>query len=660
MEDAGGPETGGTVNVATPLIVNADPLIPLWSEAFTPPPVLTVSEWADANRILPQSSAAVGAHWRTSHVPYLRGIMDAVHEPSVRKIAVMKAAQVGGSEAIGNIIGFCIEHDPAPIVLVQPSDKVAEEYSKERLADMIRSTPALAAAVDETESTLTLKMFPGGFLVLGGANSPNTFARRAARLAIGDDVDRFPAVVGQEGDPVDLLEKRTATFDNGLTIYVSTPTLKHGRIDTLFERSDQRRYHVRCPRCGRRDWMTWADVAHFRVGFNERDPSTARLECPSEEHGGCGSHLDEIDRRRMVAAGEWVATVEIPKESGLAGFHLPAMVTTLGNASLATWVDQWLAARVRGKESLRVFINTTLAESWEDRGARMNPHILTARREDYGHDVEVPWPAVALTAGVDVQDNRFEIQVQAWGLAFERWVVDWRTVPGDPKQAETQASLLDALTRKYAHASGHLLPIHATCLDTGYASEEMYSFVLAHQVRRIFATKGIGGKSGEPIVGKPSQKRYGKHPRPVLLYPVNVDDAKADIMSSLALPQPDPGESAPGYTHFPAHLDTVDDEYFAQLCAEHRRTVYNKAGVATHTVWELDRERNEALDTAVLCLAAFKLLNPNIRQMQDALRAASEVVPVATERQPPTTPKSPPQTSMFPGRRATRSAYLGR
>src|SRR5262249_3605442 len=159
------------------------------------PPIFTISEWADAERMLPETSAAAGGKWRTSDAPYLRGIMDAPLEPGVRKIAVRKSAQVGGSEAINNIVGYFIEHDPCPMLLVQPTDKVAEEYSKERLGDMIRSTPALSAAVDENQSTLALKMFPGGFLVLGGANTPNTFARRAARIAIGDDVDRFPAVV---------------------------------------------------------------------------------------------------------------------------------------------------------------------------------------------------------------------------------------------------------------------------------------------------------------------------------------------------------------------------------------------------------------------------------------------------------------------------------
>jgi phage terminase large subunit GpA-like protein len=641
--------------------VEADELYAGWALAATPPPALTVSEWADAKRLLPETSGARGGRWHTAATPYLRGIMDSVHEPGVKTIAVRKAAQLGGSEALHNIIGYFIEHDPCSILFVHPTAQVAEEWSKERLADMIRTTPALQAVVrdkrqprgaQQVESTLSLKMFPGGYLALGGANTPNTFARRAVRLAIGDDVDRFPPVVGDEGDPADLLMQRTKTFFDALVLFVSTPTLKGGRIDTLYERSDQRQYFVSCPHCGRRDWITWGDPTHFRVAYDEGDPETAYIACPDGEHGGCGARMTEADRRVMVAGGEWMPT-QTPKEVGLIGFHVPEMISTLG-VTLQHLVEKWLSARARGKEALRVFINTSLAEGWEDRGARMDAQILLARRESYGVDVEVPAAAIALTAGVDVQEDRFELQVHAWGPAGERWVVDWRTVPGNMQKqpAEAKDALLEALARRYAHASGHLLPIHATCIDSGYATEAVYDFVLAYQVRRIFATKGFAGRTGEPIVGKAAEKRYGRAPRPVRLWPINVDDAKTNVMDSLALPV-----EGPGYMHFPV---SVDEEYFAQLCAEHRETRYNKSGIATHVVWVQDRDRNEALDTAVLCLAAYRLLNPNIRQMAEMLAAtplpgAPAPASVAPSRTPAQSPAPP--ASM---RRVARSAYLGR
>lgn len=623
------------------------------------PPVLTVSEWADEHRRLPETSAARGGRWRTEFTPYLRGIMDAVHEPGIRTLALMKCAQVGGSEALHNILGYFIQHDPCPMLMVHPSKEVAEEWSKERLADMLRSTPALDKIVSEgqeagrgrkAESTLKLKIFPGGYLALGGANTPNTFARRTVRIAMGDDVDRFPAVIGDEGDPADLLENRTRTFYDALTCFVSTPTLKNGRIDTLYTRSDQRRYFVPCLACGREDWITWQDPKHLRVVFDNRDASTARLACPAEDFGGCGARLSEADRRAMVARGQWQPTA-IPAERGLVGFHLPAMLSTLGSISLEILVEKWLGARERGTESLRVFINTYLAEGWENRGAKLDPNSLVLRKEDYGADVEVPAAAVAITAGVDVQDDRFELQVMAWGAGDERWVIDWRTIPGDPRKAESRDALLEALKRKYAHASGAQLPIHATCIDSGYVTDTVYDFVLAHQARRIFATKGFGGKTGEPIVGKPSEKRYGRSKRPVRLYPINTDDAKKEIMNALGLPA-----AGPGAIHFPSRVDTIDEEYFAQLCAEHAETRYNSMKVATHQVWVQDRDRNEALDTAVLNLAAFKLLKPNIRQMLEALKPAAPPAAAPPSAPPAAAAPAPATTS----RRSSKSSYLNR
>jgi phage terminase large subunit GpA-like protein len=628
-----------------------------WLTAAAPPPEFTVSQWADERRFLPETSALRGARWKTDLTPYLRGIMDAVHEPGTRTIAVMKAAQVGGSECLHNILGFFIEHDPCPILLVHPTADVAEEWSKERLDDMIR-TSALEAVIEKAKSTLTFKVFLGGFLALGGANTPNTFARRAVRIAIGDDVDRWPPVVGEEGDPADLLNDRHATFHDGLSIFVSTPTLKHGRIDTLFQRSDQRRYHVECPGCGRWDWIAWNDDKHFRVSFQDRDPDTARLECPA-----CHLSLYEPERRQMIAGGEWRPTAT-PQEAGLVGFHLPAMLSTLGSVSLSSLVGKFLTANAKGKESLRVFINQSLAEGWEEHGTRMQPQMLFHRREAYGAGIEVPAPAAILTAGIDVQHNRFEVQVQAWGPSGERWVVDYQIIDGDPKHAETQGRLFEVLHTRYTHALGPQIAVLAACLDTGYATETMYDLVLSRRKTNLWATKGVTGGLYEPLVGRSSDKRYGKQDRPVTLYPVNTDKAKSDLYGDMALAGP-----GPGFIHFPTHVDRVDEEYFDQLCAEHRETRYNRQGVATHTVWVQDRERNEALDTAVLCLAAYHIFNGKKRyaEFREAIRIAAEAMPkpeVTPANDPDVIPASPPPApqppARVPARRTSRSSYLGR
>jgi len=626
-----------------------------WVSVLEPPPDLTVSEWAERHRMLPEASASRGGKWRNETAPYLAGIMDATLDHGVKKIALMKSAQSGGSESINNIIGYHVQHDPCPMLIVLPIHSAAEAWSKERLADMIRTTPALAAVVrdkaqpktmaHQAESTLSLKMFPGGFIALGGAGSPNTFARWSVRIAIGDDVDRFPPVVGDEGDPSGLLVNRTISFYDGMTIFVSTPTLKGGRIETLFSTSDRRRYFVECPGCGRWDWISWSDPDHFRVGYDDQDPETARIECPSEDHGGCGAHMSEPERRQMVAGGEWRPTAK-PQEPGLVGFHLPAMISTVGGVTLQSLVAKWLSARAGGKEALHGFVNTALAEGWEDRTASVQPHTLLGRRESYGDGVDVPGWAPCLTAGIDVQLDRFAVVVMAWGPAGERAAIDWREIPGDPKRAETQTALLAMLVGKYRHASGHLLPIHAACIDSGYATEEIYDFVLAHQHRTLFATKGVAGRSGEPIVSKASEKTYGRRSRPVRLYTINVDDAKAEILNALTI-----ATQGPGYFHFP---ERVDEEFFSQLCSEHREPRYNKAKIATHSVWVQDRARNEALDCVVMALAAVRLLNPNIRQM--AATITETPVPTGVISQPAAMPAALPQQQ----RRVGRSSYLGR
>jgi len=600
----------------------------------------------------------------------------------------MKCSQSCISEALNNIVGYSMEHEPCPMLLVHPTVAVAQAYSKERLSDMIRSTPSLRSIVQtrrilgedgRPESTLDLKIFPAGFLAMAGANSASTFARWSVRIAMGDDVDRWPPVVGEEGDPAMLLPNRTTTFENiGLTIFVSTPTLKGGRIDSLFALSDRRRYFVTCPACGRPDYTSWNDKDHFRVVFDERNPITARIECPAPDHGGCGFRIYEPERQSLLASRDWRPTVT-PQEPGLAGLHVPGMISPW--FTLPLLVEKFLVARQMGRESLKVFINTILGEAWDDM-ARVEVRDVILKVEDYGDlpdgaMVEVPEPASALTAGVDVQADGYRVLVVAWGEASERWVVDWRMVPGDPRSGETQAALWEALSRRYQHAGGQLLPIHAMCVDSGYASDEVYNFVLRYQSRRVYATKGQAGKSGEPLVWKVAPPAVGhtgrgrakgtaarKVVRPVSLYDINVDDGKAMIVNSLRLAAP-----GPNYIHFPARVDAVDEEFFSQLCAEHQEPRFNRGGVATHSVWVQHREANHALDAAVLSLVAFRILRPNLRDMAARIRQAAlpvetpgqagPVVPPPTSTEPPPAPPAPPPAPpKSPARRVWRSGYL--
>jgi phage terminase large subunit GpA-like protein len=585
-----------------------------------PPPTLTVSEWADRERLLPESSAARGGRYRTSYVEYLREPMDATFAPGVKSIGHMKAAQCGGSEALYNAIGYGIVYRRLPMLLVMPTGNDGQAVSKERIGDMVRRTPALRKVVhsgrsqgplSDPESTLGMLLYPGGFLAIGGAHSPNTFARISVYLGIGDDVDRWPAVVGEEGDPTELLENRTTAFHDGRSLFTSTPRLKGGRIDTIFTLGDQRRRHLICPRCRRQDWITWNDTAHWRVAYDDKNPVTARLECP-----GCQYAVREPERMPLVRAGMWVAT-NAHAPAGRRSYHTPAMLSPF--VTLSGLVARWLEAIRRGPEAQRVFINTVLAEPWEERGERVEISSLAGRREQYGQDIDVPDPVVCLTAFADIQIDRVEVLVTGWGPSDERWIVDYRVVPGSIKLPETRAALAQVLSARYWHARGCMLPISAAGIDSGFETDAAYAFVLAHRrLLRVVATKGYAGRRGEPIIARPSRRDVvAGRVRP---YAINADDAKADVIEAIQKPL-NPDGPTPGAMHIPAHVDTIDEEFFAQLGAEHPEVRRNKAGIATHRVWVQDRERNEALDLSVGCLAIYRLLRVRYEQWREALLA---------------------------------------
>jgi phage terminase large subunit GpA-like protein len=567
---------------------------------WAPPPVLPPSAWAEKYRRLPESSSARGALWDNSVQPALAGIMDAVDEPGVREIALMKAAQAGGSESLANILGFLIHLKPCPILLVHPTYDGVIEWTKETFDDLVRATPELGGRVRDRraprgehqgESTIAHKRFPGGYLAAVGGNSPNAYARRSCRVVIADDASRLPPAVGEEGDPATLLRQRGATWPDSLCIFVSTPTIEDDVIHRAWQRSDQRRYMLTCPSCGGLDYVTWGDPKHYRVVYERDDTSTARLDCPA-----CRAKHDEPARREMVATGRWMPTA-VPAEPGHVGFHLPRTISLLGDSTLQTLVAAWLGAKKGGREALRVFVNTTLGEPWEDRDApKLEPHALLSRREHYEN---VPAAAAILTAGVDVQANRLEMQVVAWGLNLERWVMDWRSIDGDPRLRETWARLADALRTLYEHETGRQLPIAATCVDSGYLADEVYLFALEQRGRNVFASKGESHGRGAPVWMAESNSTARAKGVQVPLQRLNVDLAKYELHDLLQ--QRSRGE---GRLHLP---ESVGEDYLVQLTGEHLERFYVK-GVA-HERWVKDPgARNEAWDTLIYARAAFDRL----------------------------------------------------
>ena len=519
--------------------------------------------------------------------------MDAISDPAVREVVVMSASQVGKTEVLLNTIGFHIAHDPAPILVIQPTGTggMADSFAKDRLAPMLRDTPALKGKVKDprardSNNTTLHKKFPGGHITIVGANSPAALASRPIRVCLFDEVDRYPASAGSEGDPIQLARKRAATFWNRKVVMVSTPTNKGAsRIEAAYEATDQRRFHVPCADCGEVEALKWANVQ-----WQPDQPETAVYVC---EH--CGSAWDEAARQRAIKGGEWRGTEPF---AGVAGFTLNGLNSPW--ASLPEIVREFLAAK-RLPETLRVWVNTFLGESWEDAGGQVDDYAVADRRETY--DAPVPDGALVLTAGCDTQSDRLEVEVVAHGRDEESWSVDYKVFYGDPSSATVWGDLDEFLKQPFRTEKGGELHIRAACVDSGgHHTNAVYKFCKAREGRRVFAIKGVGGE-GKPLVGRPTKNNIIK----TKLFPVGANTAKDLIFARLRITKP-----GPGFCHFPAHYD---DEYFRQLTAEKCVTKYHKGFPRREYV--KTRPRNEALDCRVYALAAYGILNLNINKVAE-------------------------------------------
>lgn len=560
---------------------------------WKPPTELKISEWADEFRYLSPESSAVSGKYRTDYAPYQKEIMDVFNDPKIERIVWMKSAQVGATEILNNVVGYYIHMQPSPILIMQPTLQMAQAYSKEKLANMLRDTPVLRAKINEPKSkdssnTVLSKKFEGGTtLNMVGSNSAASVASRAVRILCIDEVDRMEASVGSEGDPILLASKRTQTFFNRKIYLCSTPTVKGiSRIEAAFEESDQRYYYVPCPECDHMQTLKWSNVV-----WEENQPETAIYTCEN------GCIINESKKHWMLKNGYWKATKETKKT---AGFHLNELYSVFSSWGLMA--ENFLEAK-KQPEMLKTFINTSLAETWQPEPEEaVEAEGLMAKRESY--DLEsIPDEALVLTCGIDIQKNRIECQVVAFSHDYEMWVVDYKIIYGSTGQMNVWNDLEKYLQTKFKTHSGRNLTIACTTIDSGFQTQMVYAFTKNKKGRRIFAIKGQS-QIGKSVVGKPT--KVGKENN--TLYPVGSDTAKEVIYSRLA--------SEYGYStlHFPS---TVDEEYFKQLTAEQRFVKYVKGRKTLY--WKQVRERNEALDTICYALAAAYILNPNFDLIEQRL-----------------------------------------
>jgi len=578
------------------MISNENICLEAFNLGLKPDSVLTVSEWADEYRILPQKASAEPGKWRTERTPYLREIMDCL-SPShpAEKIVWMKAAQVGATEAGLNWMGYVIHQAPAPMMIIEPTVDLAKRLSKQRIAPSIEETPVLRERVKmprerDSGNTLFAKEFKGGIIILTGANSAVGLRSMPVKYLFLDEVDGYPQDVEGEGDPVSLAVKRTTTFSRSKIYEVSTPTIKGlSRIETDYESSDKRKYYVLCPYCKTKQTLQWSGIK-FEYDERYKLKGDVKYECRK-----CKKLISESYKTWMLENGQWKAEVE--NNGKIVGFHLSALYAPIGWISWKEIVEEFLEAkRLNDELRLKTWVNTVLAETWEEKGETIDDNDLFSRREDYG--LEIPMDAVVLTCGVDVQDSYLVAEVVAWGRDKESWSIEYEHFYGDPTRQDVWNSLDAFLQKKYPHESGAELMIACTCIDSGYKTQNVYDFVKKRQMRRIYAVKG-SNQAGMPIVNSPKSKTK----EGILLFSVGTDTAKTDIYSYLKIRQP-----GPAYMHFPVRYN---EEYFKMLTAEKVVTRYHRG--FPMRVWEKPAgKRNEALDVRVYALAAYYILNPNI------------------------------------------------
>ena len=561
--------------------------------AFKPPKKLSLSEWADEYAYLSAESSAEGGRWHT--LPYQKAIMDAITDPKIEQVTVMKSARVGYSKILNHIIAYHIHQDPCGIMVVQPTIEDAAGYSKEEIAPMIRDTKVLTNLVSDAKTrdsnnTILQKQFPGGVLSLVGANSARGFRRVSRRIVLFDETDGYPASAGTEGDQIKLGIARTQYFWNRKIVAGSTPTIKDfSRIERLFEQSDQRRYYVPCPHCNHMQYLRWPNMR-----WENDDPLTASYAC--EE---CGALIPHSKKRWMVERGEWRPTQ--PGNGRHVGFHIWAAYSYSPNAEWSNLVEEFLLSK-NDPEQLKTWINTTLGECWEDEYASKvgaDGLMERAATENYKRG-EPPNLALVLSLGCDVQDDRLSMSIWGIGRNEEMFLVDRKVIYGSPARADVWKQLDEVLMDKYKNDEGFEMKIETAAIDTGgHFTQEVYQYVRERSHLGLIGIKGVGQK-GKPPIGKPTKVDINFSGRAlkrgVQLFPVGVDTIKTTLHNKLK-----DAELGQGYIHF---YPTITPDYFQELTAE-RQVLRYKHGYQERVWVKKSNARNEALDEMVYAYAAF-------------------------------------------------------
>ncbi len=639
-------------------------------QALKPPPRRTLSEWADEHFYLSaDAGAAEPGRWRT--LPFQRGWMDAMTDPQIEQVTVIKSTRVGWTESLKALIGYHVDYDPCPIMVIQPSETDAKGFAKESIEPMLRDCPSVGEKFGaKSRDSMLLKRFRGGVLDIVGARAPGNFRRKSRRLILGDEVDGYPLSSGDEGDPIALAKKRSEYYWNRKLALGSTPkNTGTSRIQQEFLDGDQRRYYVPCPHC---QAMQVLQFKHLR--WPAGNPDAAVFICLK-----CGCEIEHAHKRWMVDHGEWRPGphAQFPNDPapkpwhGHASFHIWSAYSLGPNTTWGDIASEFVKANADGADQLKTFINTWLGETWQERGDAPDWLRLYERRETYQPGT-CPAGVRFLTAAVDVQPNRVIWEVVGWGRGKESWSIAIGVDPGDTSDLSSEPwKAVDALLdRTFAHVTGAELRVRMLAIDSGDQTQVVYQYVRSKGPGRVMAVKGID--SADVLVGKPSTVDVsvnGKHVGTTMLWKVGSSIGKTELYGWLRLTLPTDEARAkgastpPGYCHFPEH----GEDFFKQITGQQLVTRKNPRGFTTQ-VWEavpghewhfMDVRRYARAAAAVVGIDGWKESD-----WQTLERMLGELAAVKPEPEPApsdasSTPPAPPPAKPPRGRRVAKSSYLG-
>lgn len=561
-----------------------------FAEGCTPEPKVAIYKWCNDNIKLSNAASSEPGYFRWQRTPYVKGIYEALeNDNDIREVVWIAGAQVAKTQTGNNFLLSTIVNAPGPFLYVAPSVDLAKLASKQRIAPLIEDSEPLRKRLPtgkrDSGNTVLLKEYDGGILRFTGANSAAGLRSMPAKYLYCDEIDAFPRDIDGEGDPIDLAKKRLTTYRPvSKTFLTSTPTIKHSSaIEREFLQTDQRYFYVPCPHCLEKQVLLWENVV-----WDGRDSLTARMKCSNAK---CGMDIAEASKTWMLENGEWRATAD--GKRGAAGFHLSSLYSPLGWLSWSDMVEEFLAAE-KNPEKLKTFINTRLAETWEERNEAVDEKSLHARAENYGG--ALPAGVLMLTSSTDVQDNRLETLVVGWGRGEEMWTVEHNVFFGNLEEDRVWTELSQFLDTKYvtrtADGGEVSLGISVSTIDTGgHYHDRVMRFVKANQSKGVIAIKGASTYGKDVITKSKTRNEYN-----VALRLVGTDTVKDKLFARLNMKHP-----GPGFVHFHSDLGI---EFFEQVTAEKLVTKYVK-GKGTQHIYTKIRDRNEALDLLVYNVAAL-------------------------------------------------------